>query len=203
MKLFKIILVLMVVLSLALAPAAALAAKGKDDGGPSAARQVWNTIWMFINFFILVFVLVKYGRKPLMNFLAEKRVEIAENLEKVQDRLTAAEEEFKEAMARLDRMEDTIGEIEDYMRQDAERTRDRILEDAKAKAALTMSEAKERAETALKNAYAQVREELVNLAARPEHLTLLESLRDKKIDELRRTEAGFADSMPATKAMNP
>lgn len=46
-------------------------------------------------------------------------------------------------------------------------------------------------------------EELVNLAARPEHLTLLESLRAKTIDELRRTEAGFADSMPATKAMNP
>ncbi|NLX94732.1 MAG: sulfatase-like hydrolase/transferase [Rhodopirellula sp.] len=45
-------------------------------------------------------------------------------------------------------------------------------------------------------------EELVNLAAKPEHRARLESLRAKTIDELRRTEAGFVDSMPPTKAMN-
>jgi arylsulfatase A-like enzyme len=43
--------------------------------------------------------------------------------------------------------------------------------------------------------------ELRNLAAIPEHRQLLESLRSKTTDELRRTEAGFVDSMPKTKAM--
>jgi hypothetical protein len=44
-------------------------------------------------------------------------------------------------------------------------------------------------------------EELTNLAARSNHRRLLESLRAKTIEELRRTNAGFADSMPPTKAM--
>lgn len=44
-------------------------------------------------------------------------------------------------------------------------------------------------------------EELVNLAARSEHRTLLESLRAKALAELKRTDAGFADSLPRTKAM--
>jgi arylsulfatase A-like enzyme len=44
-------------------------------------------------------------------------------------------------------------------------------------------------------------EELRNLASLAEHRRLLETLRGKAIEELRRTDAGFADSMPATKAM--
>ncbi len=46
-------------------------------------------------------------------------------------------------------------------------------------------------------------EELVNLAAKPEHRELLESLRAKTIEELRRTDAKFVDTMPRTKAMKP
>jgi arylsulfatase A-like enzyme len=44
-------------------------------------------------------------------------------------------------------------------------------------------------------------EELVNLAARPENRKLLESLRAKTIAELKRTDCGFVDAMPRTKAM--
>jgi arylsulfatase A-like enzyme len=44
-------------------------------------------------------------------------------------------------------------------------------------------------------------EELENLAARPEHRKLLETLRAKAIEELRRTDAGFVDALPPTKAM--
>lgn len=44
-------------------------------------------------------------------------------------------------------------------------------------------------------------EELQNLAADPKNRQLLESLRARCIAELRRTEAGFVDAMPPTKAM--
>ena len=44
-------------------------------------------------------------------------------------------------------------------------------------------------------------EELQNLAPRPEHRQLLESLRAKALAELRRTDAPFADRLPPTKAM--
>lgn len=44
-------------------------------------------------------------------------------------------------------------------------------------------------------------EELTNLAVKAEHRPLLEKLRAKTIDELRRTDAGFVDSMPRTKGM--
>ncbi len=44
-------------------------------------------------------------------------------------------------------------------------------------------------------------EELTNLAARREHRALLEALRAKAIAELQRTDAGFVNAMPRTKAM--
>ncbi len=44
-------------------------------------------------------------------------------------------------------------------------------------------------------------EELMNLAARPEHRKLLETLRTKAVAELKRTDAAFVDRMPPTKAM--
>jgi arylsulfatase A-like enzyme len=43
-------------------------------------------------------------------------------------------------------------------------------------------------------------EELKNLAALAENRALLESLRAKTIAELKRTEAGFADALPGTRA---
>jgi arylsulfatase A-like enzyme len=44
-------------------------------------------------------------------------------------------------------------------------------------------------------------EELVNLAAQPEQQPLLRKLRAAAISELRRTDAGFVDSMPASRQM--
>ena len=44
-------------------------------------------------------------------------------------------------------------------------------------------------------------EELTNLAGKPERQAVLVSLRAKTIAELRRTEAGFVDALPRTKAM--
>ncbi len=44
-------------------------------------------------------------------------------------------------------------------------------------------------------------EELDNLAAKQEHQELLSQLREKAIDELKRTNAKFVDSLPATRAM--
>ena len=44
-------------------------------------------------------------------------------------------------------------------------------------------------------------EELINLAMKKESQKLLGSLRQKAIDELRRTHAGFVDTMPQTVAM--
>ena len=44
-------------------------------------------------------------------------------------------------------------------------------------------------------------EELTNLATKKDSQKLLRSLRQKAIDELRRTHAGFVDTMPQTAAM--
>lgn len=44
-------------------------------------------------------------------------------------------------------------------------------------------------------------EELVNLAAKPENRALVETLRARTFAELRRTDAGFVDSLPPTQAM--
>jgi len=46
-------------------------------------------------------------------------------------------------------------------------------------------------------------EELTNLALLPENAKLLADLRARAVEELRRTEAPFADAMPATKQMRP
>jgi arylsulfatase A-like enzyme len=46
-------------------------------------------------------------------------------------------------------------------------------------------------------------DELQNLALDPARRPLLESLREKTLAELRRTEAGFVDSLPPTRAMQP
>jgi F-type H+-transporting ATPase subunit b len=127
-------------------------------------RVVWDTIWRFINFGVLAFIIVYYGKKPLMDFLRKHSRETIEDLNYNKQLLSEAEAEFREAEAKLDDMEKLVKEIETYMREDAERTKNRLIEDAHEKAEMIMKEAHERANTFIEGAKAQIKAELIQMA---------------------------------------
>jgi F-type H+-transporting ATPase subunit b len=162
MKHLKTILLVILVVAVTLAP---MVVFGADNGdGPSTGRKIWDTVWRFINFFILVFVLVKFGREPIKNFLAEHSADIDQDLHEHQTRVQEAQNEYQDVEQRLAKIEDMIEEVRQLHLNEAQRTKDSILEMAKQNADHIMEEAKRQAETAVQKTRDQMKAELVEKA---------------------------------------
>jgi F-type H+-transporting ATPase subunit b len=162
MKHLKTILLVMVVLTITLAPMLVFGAENGE--GPSTGRQIWDTVWRFVNFFVLVFILVKFGREPIKNFLAEHSADIDQNLHDHQTMVQKAQSEYQEVEQKLAKIEDMISEVRQIHLNEAQRTKDSILEMAKQNADHIMDEAKRQAETAAQKTRDQVKAELVEKA---------------------------------------
>ena len=162
MKHLKKILPLMAFIALVLAPMVVLGAEGEE--GTSRAREIWDTVWMFVNFFILVFVIVKFGREPIKNFLAERAADIDQDLHDHQSQVQEAQAEYQEVEQRLAHIEDMINEVRQLHLNEAQRAKDAILERAQQNADHIMEEAKHQADTAVLKARDQVKAELVEKA---------------------------------------
>ncbi len=187
MKLLRIGLIISIVLAVVLAPALILAQQSDGDvekEGPSTARKIWNIVWRFINFFILAFLIVKYGRKPFKEFLSKHSTDINEEMEHGRKLLTEAEAEYQETQVKLDQIEHLIGEVQEYMKTDGERNRQRILDDAQARAAQIMEDARERANTMIGKAREEVRKELIEMAWREAENLIRENISPEDQDRL-------------------
>ncbi|MBW2090641.1 MAG: ATP synthase F0 subunit B [Deltaproteobacteria bacterium] len=140
------------------------AASAWGSEGTGGFRKTWDTVWLFINFGILVFFLVKYGRKPLMDFLRSHGSEIGQNLEATKELLAKARAEYEKSEERLAGLEQKIAELEVLRLEEAERAKQRILEEAEQSSKKILDEAREIAETEIKKAWAAARTELVEMA---------------------------------------
>lgn len=160
MKAHRKIFILIFILAL-LVPAVALAAIGE---GPSDARKIWDKVMLFVNFGIFVFIAVKFGRKPLMDFLRGHGSKIDQNLEKMKTLLDEAQAEFEESRKRLDSATERVAELERRTRTDAEKLKDEILSQAQHNSIHILDDSRNRAETEMKRAWEKVKLELIEMA---------------------------------------
>ena len=171
--------------------AASPAAASEEGGGLMAF------VWEAGNLLLLLGVLVYLGRKPVLNYLSERRLRIQENL-------TSSERLMKEAEARLaewnqkaSTLDVEIEELRQMARERAEQEKAQILEDARVTAERIKRDAEsgvsrevERAKQALRDEAADLSVELAGKLLQ-EHVT--DGDRDRLVDEfVAEVEAGAA-----------
>ncbi len=160
------------------------AAEAKETG---SFRKIWDLVWIFLNFAIMVFLLVKYGRKPLVDFLARYSSDIGENLDKNKSALASAEEEYQESEKKLADLGEKIEELEELTQAQARRVREKILEEAEEGSKLIISRARDQAGLEIRKARASVKTELVEMALDEAEKKIKEQLRpedeERIIDE--------------------
>ena len=128
-------------------------------------RPVYDQVMLWINFFILAFVIVKYGRKPLMNFLNGQKDEIADQIHRLQKEKNALEAKIKKAAAMIEDSSVRFEEIKTRIIADGERTRQEIIENAKAQSKNIIEAEKLKASNQIVQAKAQFMSELVDEAS--------------------------------------
>ncbi|MBW2624490.1 MAG: ATP synthase F0 subunit B [Deltaproteobacteria bacterium] len=133
-------------------------------GETSSSRKIWDLVWLFINFFIFMFILVKYGRKPITEFLSKYGSDIDKDLKNTKSLLAKAEEEFRQGEGKLAELDKKIEELEELTKMQAERAREKILEGAEESSKMIISQARDLAGHEIQKARAAAKTELVEMA---------------------------------------
>jgi F-type H+-transporting ATPase subunit b len=145
----------------------------------STARRVWDTILLLINFGVLVFVFIKFGKKPLMDFLRGRRHEIKENLDSLDSKRQDARSRMSIEEQKLGGIEDRTQEIREAIIQAGQKAKEEIIEQGKREAAHMLEKAQANATYRLANAKKALRKELLDIV-----LSLLqEKLRENLTSE--------------------
>ncbi len=146
------------------ASAAAYAADAHGD--PLAPSPVpWNDATeAIVNFAIFVFLLYYFLRKPVMEFLAQRRMKLAADIEESERLRDEAEKKLADYATRLERIDAERAEILEGYRVRAEEERKAILAEARAVAERMKTEAKVAMEQELVRARAQLKERIVEEA---------------------------------------
>ena len=150
-----------------------------------------GVFWEVLNLLLLIAVLIFLARRPVLNFLSERRADIEESLEASEQLLRDAEGRLSEWTQRADHLETEIEDIRRLARERAEQEGQRIVADAEAAAERIRREAESAVDREVRRAREILRAEAsdlaVELAAERLRAEVNDGDRDRLVDEFVRT----------------
>ena len=127
-------------------------------------RPMYDLILRWINFFIIVFVVVKYGKKPIMNFLRGQKDKLAEEIHRLENEKQDAEAKIKETLRAVDESEVRFSELKDRIVQQGEKKKIEIIESAQNQSKMMLEDAKRRIDAHFLHTKNEFRAELIDRA---------------------------------------
>lgn len=107
-------------------------------------RPAYDLIMLWVNFGILAFIIVRFGKKPLMNFLHSQKDELAKeigHLEKEKSKVVAEIEKTQQALKDSDAY---FADLKGKIIQQGEQKRDEIIRQAQQQTETMMEIAKQK-----------------------------------------------------------
>ncbi|MEE4358446.1 MAG: ATP synthase F0 subunit B [Desulfococcaceae bacterium] len=127
-------------------------------------RPKYDLFMLWLNFGILAFIIVRFGKKPLMNFLHSQRDELAEeigNLEKEKERMIAEINKTRQALKDSDAH---FAELKEKIIRQGEQRKEEIIRQASEQSEIMMEIAKQKIGNRILVAQREFKEELVDTA---------------------------------------
>jgi F-type H+-transporting ATPase subunit b len=122
--------------------------------------QIQNLIWWTVNFLALLIILFKLLRKPLVNFLQNRKETIQREYEELLRKKREAEAQYLELQAKLKKMEDEAKQIlQNYIEQ-GQKEKERIIKEAEEQAKRILEQADLYIKHELEKAKEDLRKEL-------------------------------------------
>ena len=157
-------------------------------------RATFDLVMRWVNFVIIVFVLVKFGRKPIKDFLSNRREEIGQQIKKYEQQKEAVAEKIEEANNLLKNSITRFEKIKKRIVEDGEKKKQQIIEGARQESILLLTGTRQKIENQIVEARNLIRSELIEsaiaLAERrlPEEITAVDE--QKLIDHFMESTAG-------------
>jgi F-type H+-transporting ATPase subunit b len=158
--------------------------------------QIQNLIWWTVNFIVLLIILFKLLRKPLANFLQNRKETIQREYEELLRKKREAEAQYLELQAKLKNMEDEAKQIlQNYIEQ-GQKEKERIIKEAEEQAKRIMEQADLYIKHELEKAKEELRKELAQEVIKLTEERLLKGL---TIEDHKRI---FRDVMESLKSLS-
>jgi F-type H+-transporting ATPase subunit b len=157
-------------------------------------RSTFDVVMRWLNFGIIAFVLVKFGRKPIKDFFANRRQEIDHQIKKYEQQKEAAEEKIAEATQMLKNSIARFEKIKMRIVEDGEKKKQQIIEGARQESRILLEGTKQRIENQIVGARNLIRSELIESAIAlaekrlPEEITAADE--QKLLDHFMESAAG-------------
>ena len=171
---------------------------GSADASAAEATNNWRTtfdlVMRWLNFVIIVFVLVKFGRKPIKDFLSNRREKIDQQIKKYEQQKEAAAEKIEEANNLLKNSIARFEKIKERIVEDGKKKKQQIIEGARQESLILLTGTRQKIENQIVEARNLIRSELIESAIRlaeqrlPEEITAADE--QKLIDHFMESTAG-------------
>ncbi|MBW2432653.1 MAG: hypothetical protein JRF36_03555 [Deltaproteobacteria bacterium] len=160
----------------------------------SGWRSTFDLVMRWVNFVIIAFILVKFGRKPIKDFLSNRREKIDQQIKKYEQQKEAAEEKIKEANQMLKDSAARFEKIKTRIIEDGEKKKQQIIEDARQESMILLAGTRQKIEYQIVEAKNLIRSEMIESAIAlaekrlPEEITAVDE--QKLIDHFMESTAG-------------
>lgn len=148
-----------VVISIHLLGFEAVASEGSGNW-----RGTYDLVMRWINFAIIVFLIVKYGKKPVMNFLRGQKKDLEEEIGRLEEEKNKVTAKIRDTYKIIDESDERFDSLKDKIIKQGKRKSQRILKEAKEQSRLTLEEAKRKVGSHIIQAKKVFRAELVDTA---------------------------------------
>jgi F-type H+-transporting ATPase subunit b len=132
--------------------------------GSGFTRETWDEIWRWLNFLILFGVIIKYARRPLLNFLDKQKEDVAQSIKKLEDRKRDVQETLQESQQRLTASEERLETIKSRIISEGESRKAQIIADAQEESRVLIESARLRIDHQIREMHTQVKAELIDSA---------------------------------------
>ncbi|QTA91997.1 F0F1 ATP synthase subunit B family protein [Desulfonema magnum] len=130
----------------------------------SSWRGTYDLIMLWLNFGILAFVCVKFGKKPLMDFLHGRKKEVADEISQVEKEKEQLVNKIKETYKVLDESEVQFSELKQKIVSQGEKKRQNIIEDAQRQSQIMLETSKQKIGSQILQAKSKFRSEMIDEA---------------------------------------
>ena len=160
----------------------------------SGWRSTFDLVMRWVNFVIIAFILVKFGRKPIKDFLSNRREKIDQQIKKYEQQKEAAEVKIKEANQMLKDSAARFEKIKTRIIEDGEKKKQQIIEDARQESMILLAGTRQKIEYQIVEAKNLIRSEMIESAIAlaekrlPEEITAVDE--QKLIDHFMESTAG-------------
>ncbi|MBI4653512.1 MAG: F0F1 ATP synthase subunit B [Nitrospirae bacterium] len=149
-----------------------------EEAGHSASLKDW--LWPVVNFAILVFILVKFGRKPISEFLRKRTELIEKSLKEAEEAKELAKKALGEVQERLRAVDEEINKILESARKAGEREREALIAQGKSLKNKILEQTKANIDYELQKAKKAIKSEAALMAIEIAERQIKEKLNEKE-----------------------